>query len=244
MNVKDLLNLKTGDVISIVGAGGKTTFMYSLAEELRYENKVLVTTTTKIYMPHKKYYDFAIIDKNNLNKYNYKKDNGIYLYGSSLNEEQKIVGLSTELIETQLPYFNYVLIEADGSKRKPIKGWKDNEPVISKKTCKTIGILSIEVLGKKINSENVHRLDEFKRITSFKDNELINIECLTSLVFHHKGLFKDAEGEKVLFINKVDSEAEFIIAKKLVNNILENNNNYIDRILIGSLKNKQYQLII
>lgn len=244
MNLKDLLNLKKGDVISIVGAGGKTTFMYSLAEELRGENKVLVTTTTKIYMPNKKYYDFITINESNFNKYNYKKTNGIYLYGSFLNEENKIIGLDTELLEAQLPYFDYVLVEADGSKRKSIKGWKDDEPVIIKNTHKTIGILSIDALGKKVNIENVHRLYEFKSITNSKENEIVTEKHLTSLVFHNKGLFKDARGEKILFINKIDTDNELILAQKLVNSILENNDNYIDKILIGSLKNKQYQLVV
>lgn len=243
MNLKDLLNLKKGDVISIVGAGGKTTFMYSLAEELRCENKVLITTTTKIYMPHKKYYDFVTINESNFNKYNCEKVNGVYLYGSHLNEENKIIGLNTELLKAQLPYFDYVLVEADGSKRKSIKGWKDDEPVISKDTHKTIGILSIDALGKKVNTENVHRLYEFKSITNSKDNEIISEKHLTSLVFHNKGLFKDSKGEKVLFINKVDTDNELILAQKLVNSILESNDNYIDKILIGSLKSKQYQLV-
>lgn len=243
MNLKDLLNLKKGDVISIVGAGGKTTFMYSLAEELRGENKVLVTTTTKIYMPHNKYYDFVAINENNFNKYNCEKANGVYLYGSHLNEENKIIGLDTELLKAQLPYFDYVLVEADGSKRKSIKGWKDDEPVISKDTHKTIGILSIDALGKKVNTENIHRLCEFESITNSKENEIITEKQLTSLVFHNKGLFKDAIGEKVLFINKVDGKNELILAKRLAANILENNYNYVDKIIIGSLKNKQCQLV-
>lgn len=243
MSLKDLLNLKKGDVISIVGAGGKTTFMYSLAEELRGENRVLVTTTTKIYMPSKKYYDFITINESNFNKYNYEKTNGIYLYGSYLNEENKIIGLDTELLKAQLPYFDYILVEADGSKRKSIKGWKDDEPVISKNTHKTIGILSIDALGKKVNAENVHRLYEFKSITNSKENEIVTEKHLTSLVFHNKGLFKDSKGEKVLFINKVDGENELILAQRVAANILENNHNYVDKIIIGSLKNKQYQLI-
>lgn len=243
MSLKDLLNLKKGDVISIVGAGGKTTFMYSLAEELRGENRVLVTTTTKIYMPSKKYYDFITINESNFNKYNYEKTNGIYLYGSFLNEENKIIGLDTELLGAQLPYFDYILVEADGSKRKSIKGWKDDEPVIIKNTNKTIGILSIDALGKKVNIENIHRLYEFKSITNSKENEIVTEKHVTSLVFHNKGLFKDARGEKILFINKVDTDSELILAQKLVNSILESNDNYIDKILIGSLKSKQYELV-
>lgn len=241
MELKNLLDLNKSDVISIVGAGGKSTFMYSLAEELRDKSRVLVTTTTKIYMPEKEDYDFIVIGEDNINKCN--KYNGIYLYGKCVNKENKIIGLSEENIEGKLSYFDYILIEADGSKRKPIKGWNDTEPVVIDKTQKTIGIISIEVIGKEINDDNVHRLEKFMDITNSKKYELINIEYLTSLIYHHKGLFKDSRGEKVLFINKVEGAKEISLTHELLDCILKKNKNYIDKIIIGSLKNKEYKLI-
>ena len=40
--------------ICAVGAGGKTSLLYELAEEYRQEGKrVLLTTTTKMYLPEK-----------------------------------------------------------------------------------------------------------------------------------------------------------------------------------------------
>ncbi len=48
----DILKLKSQGVISIIGAGGKTSLMFSLAKELsKSGKKVLTTTTTKIFMP-------------------------------------------------------------------------------------------------------------------------------------------------------------------------------------------------
>ena len=49
------------DIITIVGAGGKTSLMLSASSYLRKDYKVLVTTTTHIYMPEKKYYDEMIV---------------------------------------------------------------------------------------------------------------------------------------------------------------------------------------
>ena len=43
------------DIITIVGAGGKTSLMLSASSYLRKDHKVLVTTTTDIYMRYKKY---------------------------------------------------------------------------------------------------------------------------------------------------------------------------------------------
>lgn len=236
MNVNRVFQLKRNSITSIAGAGGKTTLMFSLAEELRHKFKVLVTTTTKIYVPQSHEYDFIATDEKEFERYNSNRHKGIYVYGSNVNKDEKLIGLSCELLEKQRSYFDYILVEADGSKGKEIKGWNENEPVISRKTEKTIGVVSIEALGKEISEKNVHRVQEFMEITNSRKGELINIEHITALIFHNRGLFKNAVGEKVLFINKAEGEQKGILARELLNNIERKNNNYINKVVIGKLK--------
>lgn len=241
MKLKDLVGLRKGDVVSIVGAGGKSTLMYSLAEELRGEGRVIVTTTTKIFMPERGQYDHIIIGQDGCNQFD--KGNGVYVHGKAVSNENKVIGLDENILEGEIPFFDYILIEADGSKRKPVKGWNDTEPVVISRTKKTIGVLNIEVIGKAINEDNVHRVEKFIDITNSKKNELITIEHLTSLIFHHKGLFKDSKGEKILFINKVEGQKAVMLAYRLLEGIKKNSKQYIDKIIIGSLKRKQYELL-
>src|SRR5579859_695298 len=50
--LSDLIDLPTHPLIAIVGAGGKTTTMYTLASELAQRGKrVITTTTTQIFYP-------------------------------------------------------------------------------------------------------------------------------------------------------------------------------------------------
>ena len=53
MNLIDTFKISKKDIITIVGAGGKTSLMYSASSLLRKDYKVLVTTTTHIYIPDK-----------------------------------------------------------------------------------------------------------------------------------------------------------------------------------------------
>jgi probable selenium-dependent hydroxylase accessory protein YqeC len=124
MKVNDLLDLNRGSIISLVGAGGKTSLMYLLAEELRCESKVLITTTTKIYMPEKEGYDYIAIGKKNFESLKHSKNKGIYLYGSSVNKENKIIGPTVLELDEESSYFHYIFVEADGAKGKAIKGWR------------------------------------------------------------------------------------------------------------------------
>lgn len=242
MELRSFINLNTGCKISIVGAGGKSTLMYTLAEELRRDNKILVTTTTKIYLPEKDQYDFITIGHDAFCKFKHSCSSGIYVYGSSVNKENKLVGVIPEKLEGLNSYFEYIFVEADGSKRKPIKGWNDMEPVICKDTTKTIGVLSIESIGKEINENNIHRVKEFIQITNAKENGTITQENIISLIFHPLGLFKNSVGEKILFINKIETTEDMEIAQELLHCIRPRNEKefLISKIIIGSLKNKNY----
>ena len=60
-----LIDLPTSPLIAIIGAGGKTTTMYSLANELARQGKhVITTTTTQIFYPEPGETDLLIIDSN------------------------------------------------------------------------------------------------------------------------------------------------------------------------------------
>ena len=161
------------DIITIVGAGGKTSLMLSASSYLRKDYKVLVTTTTHIYMPDKKYYDEMIVvsedEDNNLDEILETNKKGVYIIGSEVinnSNKPKLKGLSFEMLDKITPYFDILIIEGDGSREKPLKGWKDNEPVVYSKTTKTIGVIDITSLGLDINEENVHRVEKFLQIVN------------------------------------------------------------------------------
>jgi len=246
MKLSKLLDIKVNSVISIVGAGGKSTLMYTLAQELRQDYKCLVTTTTKIYLPFKEQFDYMAIGTEEFNNLKHNPNNGIYIYGSSINDENKLIGVNPAELEYNVPYFQYLFIEADGSRRKPIKGWNNTEPVVLRTTTNTLGVISIETIGKKINEDNVFRVKEFLNITNTTENEIISVDNIISLIFHDDGLFKNSVGEKILFINKVEDKEQLITAEKLIDRIIGKNKEHfiIDKIIVGSLLENKYKILL
>jgi len=240
MNLSNYIGLKKKDIISFVGAGGKTTMMFKIAQELRQGNRVLVTTTTKIFFPLEDTYDFISTDSAILPQDIHIKKNGIYILGSAVNQENKILGLSFKKLDELAPYFDYILIEADGAKKKQLKWWNETEPVIYMKTTKTIGIIDIQALKMEINENNVHRSKIFCELTGAIQGERVKIEHLLKIVINPLGLFKAALGEKILYINKVERPNDLISAKSLVNKVNLNDKKLIDRVLWGSLKKDMY----
>lgn len=244
MELNKVLDIKVGSTVAIVGAGGKSTLMYTLAEEFRKDYKCLVTTTTKVYVPNKEKYDFMAVGAEEFNEIKKNSNNGIYVYGNLINKEDKLMGVTPKELDYNVYNFQYVFIEADGSKRKPIKGWKDTEPVICNATTHTIGIISIESIGKEINEDNVHRVKEFLSITNTAENNIISEDNIVSMIFNPKGLFKNSRGERILFINKVESKQQWLVAEQLIHNIEKKNDEIlqINKIIVGSLLKRNYLL--
>lgn len=249
MSLIKSFNIKNKDIITIVGAGGKTSLMFSASSLLRKDYKVLVTTTTNIYVPDEKFYDEMImlseIEDDNYKNIIEKSKKGVYVIGSHIEgklgqNKHKIKGLNSQTLDKIAPYFDIVLIEGDGSKEKPLKGWRDDEPVVYDKSTKIIGVVDISSVGLEINENSIHRLGKFLNIISDKESQKVKLEYLKNLVLNENGLFKVSKGEQVLFINKVESSNNKKDAVLLIKKIKNENPSYIDRFVYGSLLKNEF----
>ncbi len=225
-NIKEIFDIKDKDIISFVGAGGKTSLIFYLSKKI--DGKIIITTTTKMFMP---------------SGYNVIFDQDIAL-DSKLNEvivtaheykNGKICGINKNILKCD--NYDNIFIEADGSKSYPLKGWNSAEPVIISECNKTIGIVDITVLDKSFNYNNIFRLEELKKITNASSN--ITQDTLKDVIINEQGLFKNSAGEKILFINKAECDYYINKAVELSTVVYD----HVDRIVIGSIRNQEFLLI-
>ncbi|MDL2311146.1 putative selenium-dependent hydroxylase accessory protein YqeC, partial [Peptostreptococcaceae bacterium OttesenSCG-928-C18] len=154
-----LLKLEEKDILSLVGSGGKTITMYRLGRELN-KNKVLLTTSTKI---GKIEIDNVITLEKFSDIEKMKISNEVYVSGNTINNN-KFTGITNEQLEEVKDKFDYIIIEADGSKRLPLKGWRDKEPVILNSSNKTLGIIPFDLYGKKLLELEIFQREIFMSI--------------------------------------------------------------------------------
>lgn len=200
--------LHTGAVVSIVGAGGKTSLMYHLAQEAKKQGKTcLVTTTTRLNIPTQEQYDQLDLSGD---LFNAEKPQvpGVYVAGKDTSKPGKMRGPGGQLLSHCRKFYDYTLIEADGSARKPLKGWKETEPVVADFTSHTIGVIDIQTVGREVSSTLVHRLQLFTNLTGAQPGELVTVEHLVKLINHRRGLFAKGVGQNMVFINKVESQLD------------------------------------
>lgn len=245
MRIKDAIGISDKEVISIVGAGGKTSLMYALGKELN-NKKVFLSTTTKILPPRFDEVDFYGIGQDVYLDISRNMKKGSFLYGDRLTVEGKIDSIPLEYVKRIKEDFDYVILESDGSKRKALKGWSDNEPVVSKETTITIGVFDITTLNKLVNEDLVHRITEFLEISKAKEEKVLKGDHIVNMIFNEEGLFKNSLGRRILFINKVEAKEDKETLKLLITKVNERNKEekLIEKVIYGSIKNKRVETFI
>lgn len=211
--------LESGSVVSIVGAGGKTSLLFQLAREARACGlKTLVTTTTRMRIPQENQYDHITLG-GELWKESSVQSPGVYVAATHDTQPDKMGSVAPDMLASGHQEFDLVLIEADGAAGKSLKGWKKTEPVVVFYTTHTVGVLDIQAVGRAVDEQLVHRLDLFLELTRSTKGEAVNIDHLVSVVQSPNGLFQYSVGKRVLYINKVESERDLentlLLKKKL-----------------------------
>lgn len=227
------LDINRKNIVSVVGGGGKTTTINTLASEFKeLDKKVLVATSTGIFYPGKSQYDNVFIKELPLE---FQPSKGSITYFGEINNGIKLktenIGLIDEIIERNL--FDIILIESDGSKTFPIKAPAIHEPVISNNTNITIGLIGMDSIGVKIDEEHVHRPELLKEIVQ---KDYVDSEAIVKLVKHKAGLFKCSKGEKILLLNKADNEEKISAAREIKENLYSED----IRVIIGDIKTEYF----
>ncbi len=208
------LGLGRGGVVCIVGAGGKTSLMFHLAREARQQGySTYVSTTTRMLIPSSTQYDELNLSGESATPAPVSPS--IYVAGRPVSTS-KMRGVPQEVLARDSELFDFVLLEADGAANKPLKGWRPSEPVIPGITTHTIGVVDISTVGQVVSDYLVHRLDRFCKISGAKEGEPVTVLHLYNMITHRMGLFFQAKGRKVVFINKVESHGAQQKAKELM----------------------------
>ncbi len=177
-------------VISLSGAGGKTTLMFRLAKLLMEDTAI--TTTTKVGPSQIIESDIQLTCKE-FPPYQRAKTiwvspslqpvNGKIL-GCQLHDFSKLAALCREN--------NYSLLnEADGAAFRHIKAPAEHEPVIPPETTVCIYLAGLDVLGSRNNDQIVHRPELFSEVTGASIDSVITAEHITRLFDHPNGGLKN-----------------------------------------------------
>lgn len=221
--------------IAFVGAGGKSTAMFELARE--FAGTIIVTATSHLGVWQIPLADFHIIakDQDSLNSSDLDK-NGIILITGEI-EDNRTTPINAELLTWLHSYCRSnsipLLIEADGSRQKPLKGWANHEPPIPEFVDQVVHVVGMSGLGKPLTDEHVHRAEIFSKTCKLELGNSITPDAIVQLLSHTDGGQKNVpQGtKKTLLLNQADTPEIQSLAHTMVEDLLP----HFPSIIVGSL---------
>lgn len=199
-------------VTAIIGAGGKTTLLHSLAKKYIDEGKtVFVTTTTHMLIET----DTLLTDDPDCIK-SKLLDCGYAMAG--IKSGEKIKALSDKTYNEICKYADEVLVEADGAKHFPLKIPNDTEPVIPENVDRIIIVCGMHGLGMRA-SDAIFRLNSALDTFGITALETVTPETIQTLVnkgymdklmdkYHDKEIQIYASNAKTLYERAIASLIE------------------------------------
>ncbi len=153
-----------------MGAGGKSTAILQVARELEEAGiKVLVTPTTKMFVSEAERGGPLLIseDKDELRSKAARTldEAGAVVVGSALLSKQRVGGIETTSVPALAPEDGVTLVEADGARRRPIKGTAEHEPLFPEGATLVVAVGGTRALGEPVDEEHVHRSEIFSELT-------------------------------------------------------------------------------
>ena len=200
-------------IIAIVGSGGKTTLLKKMAEDYRKQGKrVFATTTTNMFLE-----DGMVLSDDADTILSALDQTGYVLAGIPAGE--KVKALSKETFETVSHSADVILVEADGSKRLPLKFPNATEPVIPANTDEIIVVCGLNAIGQRAK-DVCHRLELVKTCLDIEDYTIIEPEHIQKLVAegYRKPLRQAYPNTKVTVIPRHDGS----LYQRAVASLLQN----------------------
>lgn len=203
--IKRKMQEKGSCMVSVIGAGGKTTTLFALAKGLKYFCPVVLTTTTAMIRPDASEVDDVLIGKE-LTRL--PKTNEVIAWFDRIDPaiEGKVRGICPDRLNALKANTRPLLIlnEADGAARKPFKVPLAHEPVIPSETDIVILVVGLDALYKPITDQWIHRSDRFFELTQCPPHALLEPYYLNFLMHHPEGLLKNCPqcAEVYLVLNK------------------------------------------
>ncbi|WP_031513837.1 selenium cofactor biosynthesis protein YqeC [Desulfofalx alkaliphila] len=205
------LKLTPKEMVCFVGGGGKTSLMLKLAEMCGKNNNVLVSTTTKMYSWQLEKAGKLVIESNyqllRQRLANILKDSPIVAAGSRLVGD-KVVGLDAKCLDEIYDegLFDYILVEADGSRGKSLKLPAGNEPIIPERCTAVYVVTGADVLGKPLTADYVHRASLMAEFVGRPMGSIIDDSIFIKVINHYCDLKQIASKKVAILINKIDNE--------------------------------------
>lgn len=186
-------------VVSVIGSGGKTTLLSVLAREL--PGPVILCTTTHMFP----FSEYPLLPGDDTGQVEAALAQSRVVCLGQPDERGKLTAPALPFSQLRA-LASWVLVEADGSKRLPLKAHASYEPVIPPESGQTILVMGASGFGAPI-AQAVHRPERFCTLTGASPEEPASPELAA------RAILQEGLAHRV-FLNQVESPEDWLQAER------------------------------
>ncbi len=207
-----MLGLDEPRMVAVAGSGGKSTLLRLLARELAGAgHPVILTTTTHIHPPRAgRVSDIWLLGRQVPRPQEVAErlvPGGILAVAGGHTLQGKLRGIDSAQAQALAREGTWVLVEADGSARLPLKAWAPWEPALPGGHYHLVVLAGVRGLGQPLDEQWVHRPERFARAAGLEMGRPVTPQALARVLLGAEGPFAahPQPALNTLVINQADA---------------------------------------
>lgn len=230
MNLLKALRLGPCPRLALVGAGGKTTAMFQLAREYQDAGASTVLLATSAHLAVEQLGQakacFEIDSPQAILQLGKALPQGIILLHGGWVGTERVGGLVAELLVEVCALADWaklpLLVEADGSRRRPLKAPGEHEPPIPTWVDTVLVLAGLSGIGRPLTNEWVHRPEIFSLLSGLAPGAPVSLEGLARVLTNPSGGLKNIPvgARRVALLNQADTPGQQAAGARLAERLL------------------------
>lgn len=198
--------------IALVGGGGKSTLMHAFGDQLG--GSVVLTCTTKMgadqHLGRR-----LLVDPTDDQLVEAAAHQPVMVWSGV--DGQKAIGVDPAECDRWFGQVDHVIIEADGSRRRPFKAPADYEPIVPSTATTVISVIGADALGRVI-ADQCHRPLRVAALAGCRPDVRLEPWMAAIVMLHERGAAKAVPpgAELAVAINKVDAANQSLVDQLVV----------------------------
>lgn len=182
-------------IVALAGAGGKSSLLFRLGDELTAAGRAtLLTATTRLWAEQADRARFTLLSASEPTLA-FELPTSLRGYGQALvltgpaREPGKLAGLAPDLIcrLAALEEVAAAVIEADGSRERPLKAPASHEPLIPACATHVIVVAGMAAVGRPLDAATVHRPERFAALIGLPMGARLTPPAIAAALMHPNG---------------------------------------------------------
>ena len=213
MDIVSALDAERG-LVSVVGAGGKKTTLYALAERI---DRAVVTATVRIPI-FDQYVASVAVTEDPLTALRAADEWPLGLVPEQ-ERDDRYRGYDTAVVGeiAAAGVADAVLVKADGARMREFKAPSDREPQVPAATDTVVPVASAHVVGEPLTEDLVHRPELVAEIAGIDVGDEVTPEVVAAVLASDRGGMKGVPdgATAVPLVNKVDDGELEAVAREV-----------------------------